>query len=172
MNGVTGRMGTNQHLARSICAIRAQGGVLLGDGRRVMPDPILVGRNDAKLQALAKTYGVERWTTDLDRALANEDDILYFDAASTGLRPKLVGQAIAAGKHIYTEKPVAPTLAQALEMYRAAKAAGVKHGVVQDKLWLPGLLKVKMLVDSGFFGRILSVRGEFGYWVFEGDWQE
>jgi len=172
MNGVTGRMGTNQHLARSICAIRAQGGVRLGDGRRVMPDPILVGRNEAKLQALAKTYGVERWTTDIDRALANKDDILYFDAASTGLRPKLVGQAIAAGKHIYTEKPVAPTLAQALDMYRAAKAAGVKHGVVQDKLWLPGLLKMKMLVDSGFFGRILSVRGEFGYWVFEGDWQE
>ncbi|MEO5700684.1 MAG: Gfo/Idh/MocA family oxidoreductase [Casimicrobiaceae bacterium] len=172
MNGVTGRMGTNQHLVRSIGAIRAQGGVRLGDGRHVMPDPILVGRNRGKLEALARAHGVERWTTDLDAALDDRDDILYFDSASTGLRPQLIKQAIAAGKHVYTEKPVAPTLEQALDIYHAAKAAGIKHGVVQDKLWLPGLLKLKMLVDSGFFGRILSVRGEFGYWVFEGDWQE
>jgi predicted dehydrogenase len=171
MNGVTGRMGTNQHLVRSICAIRAQGGVALADGRRVMPDPILVGRSADKLEALAGANGVPRWSTDLAAALANKDDTVYFDSASTGLRPKLIMQAIAAGKHIYTEKPVAPTLAEALELYQAAKAAGVKHGVVQDKLWLPGLLKMKMLIDSGFFGRILSVRGEFGYWVFEGDWQ-
>jgi predicted dehydrogenase len=171
MNGVTGRMGTNQHLVRSICAIRDQGGVRLADGRRAMPDPILVGRNEAKLAALAKAHGVARWTTDLDKALANRDDILYFDAASTGLRPGLILKAIAAGKHVYTEKPTAPTLKQALEIARAAKTAGIKHGVVQDKLWLPGLLKLKMLRDSGFFGRILSVRGEFGYWVFEGDWQ-
>ena len=171
MNGVTGRMGTNQHLVRSICAIRAQGGVALADGRRVMPDPILVGRNPHKLEQLARDHGVARWTTDLAAALANRDDTLYFDSASTGLRPQLIEQAIAAGKHIYTEKPVAPTLAQALELCASARRAGVKHGVVQDKLWLPGLLKLKMLVDSGFFGRILSVRGEFGYWVFEGDWQ-
>jgi predicted dehydrogenase len=171
MNGVTGRMGTNQHLIRSICAIRAQGGVALTDGRRVMPDPILIGRNAAKLESLAKANGLTRWSTDLAAALANKDDTVYFDSASTGLRPKLIMQAIAAGKHIYTEKPVAPTVAEALDLYRAAQAAGVKHGVVQDKLWLPGLLKMKMLVDSGFFGRILSVRGEFGYWVFEGDWQ-
>ena len=171
MNGVTGRMGTNQHLVRSICAIRTQGGVTLADGRRVMPDPILVGRNADKLEALAKANGVSRWSTDLAAALADQGDTVYFDSASTGLRPKLILQAIAAGKHIYTEKPVAPTLAEALAIYKAAKAAGVKHGVVQDKLWLPGLLKMKMLIDSGFFGRILSVRGEFGYWVFEGDWQ-
>jgi len=171
MNGVTGRMGTNQHLIRSISAIRLEGGVALADGRRVMPDPILVGRDAARLEALAKAHGVARWTTDLTAALANKDDTVYFDSASTGLRPRLIQQAIAAGKHIYTEKPVAPTLAEALDLYRAAKAAGVKHGVVQDKLWLPGLLKLKLLVDSGFFGRILSVRGEFGYWVFEGDWQ-
>jgi len=171
MNGVTGRMGTNQHLIRSICAIRAQGGVALADGRRVMPDPILVGRNADKLQQLAKANGLSRWSTDLAAALANKDDAVYFDSASTGLRPALIKQAIEAGKHIYTEKPVAPTLAEALDLYNAAKAAGVKHGVVQDKLWLPGLLKMKMLIDSGFFGRILSVRGEFGYWVFEGDWQ-
>jgi predicted dehydrogenase len=171
MNGVTGRMGTNQHLVRSICAIRDQGGVRLADGRRVMPDPILVGRNEAKLAALAKAHGIARWTTDLDKALANRDDVLYFDAASTGLRPGLILKAIAAGKHVYTEKPTAPTLAQALDIARAARKAGIKHGVVQDKLWLPGLLKLRMLRDSGFFGRILSVRGEFGYWVFEGDWQ-
>ena len=171
MNGVTGRMGTNQHLIRSINAIRAEGGVALDAGTRIMPDPILIGRNAAKIEALALAHNVERWTTDLGAALANKDDAIYFDSASTGLRPELIRKAIAAGKHIYTEKPVAPTVAEALDLYRRAEAAGVKHGVVQDKLWLPGLLKLKMLIDSGFFGRILSVRGEFGYWVFEGDWQ-
>jgi predicted dehydrogenase len=171
MNGVTGRMGTNQHLVRSICAIRAQGGVALADGRRVMPDPVLVGRNAAKLERLAADNGVSRWTTDLDRALANPEDTVHFDAASTGLRPRFIKSAIAAGKHVYTEKPVAPTLRQALELYTLARDAGIKHGVVQDKLWLPGLLKLKTLIDAGFFGRIVSVRGEFGYWVFEGDWQ-
>ena len=171
MNGVTGRMGTNQHLVRSINAIRTQGGVALPDGRRIMPDPILVGRNKAKIEALARTHGVERYTTDLDAALANRGDSIYFDSATTGLRPTLIRKAIAAGKHVYTEKPVAPTLDDAVDLYRRARAAGIKHGVVQDKLWLPGLLKLKMLIDSGFFGRILSVRGEFGYWVFEGDWQ-
>jgi len=171
MNGVTGRMGTNQHLIRSINAIRNQGGVHLGPGRRVMPDPILVGRDKAKVAALAQAHGIERHTTDLDGALANKDDAIYFDSASTGRRPELIKKAIAAGKHIYTEKPVATTVAEALDLYRRAEAAGVAHGVVQDKLWLPGLLKLKMLIDSGFFGRILSVRGEFGYWVFEGDLQ-
>jgi predicted dehydrogenase len=171
MNGVTGRMGTNQHLVRSIAAIRAQGGVALSDGRRVIPDPILVGRNADKLEALAQAHGVARWSTDLDAALADPADAVYFDSASTGLRPGLIRRAIAAGKHVYTEKPVAPTLAEAVALHRAAEAAGVKHGVVQDKLWLPGLQKLRLLIDSGFFGRILSVRGEFGYWVFEGDWQ-
>ena len=171
MNGVTGRMGTNQHLVRSINAIRGQGGIALPDGRTIMPDPILVGRNAAKVEALARAHGVARWTTDLDSALANRDDAIYFDSATTGMRPELIRKAIAAGKHIYTEKPVAPTLAEALDLYRRAQSAGVRHGVVQDKLWLPGLLKLKLLIDSGFFGRILSVRGEFGYWVFEGDWQ-
>jgi predicted dehydrogenase len=169
MNGVTGRMGTNQHLVRSILEIRKQGGVALQDGTRVMPDPILIGRNAAKVEALAKQHGVERWTTDLDAALALKDDALFFDAASTQLRPRLLKKAIAAGKHVYCEKPVATTLAEAISLYKAAKKAKVKHGVVQDKLWLPGLLKLKRLRDQGFFGRILSVRGEFGYWVFEGD---
>jgi predicted dehydrogenase len=171
MHGVTGRMGTNQHLIRSILEIRKQGGVPLKDGTRLMPDPILVGRSADKLERLARTYGIERWTTDLGRALRDERDEIFFDAASTQLRPKLLKRAIAAGKHVYCEKPVATNVAEALDLYRAAKKAGVKHGVVQDKLWLPGLLKLKMLRDSGFFGRILSVRGEFGYWVFEGDWQ-
>jgi predicted dehydrogenase len=171
MHGVTGRMGANQHLARSIAAIRAQGGVVLQDGTRIMPDPILVGRRLDALQALAKAHGVERVSTDLDQALANQADTVFFDAASTQLRPTLVKRAIAASKHVYCEKPTATNLAEALDLYRTAKAAGVKHGVVQDKLWLPGLLKLRMLIDSGFFGRLLSVRGEFGYWVFEGDWQ-
>src|ERR1035437_1699531 len=171
MHGVTGRMGTNQHLIRSICAIRDQGGVALADGTRVMPDPVLVGRSADKLERLAKAHGIGRWTTDIDAALANQDDRLFFDAASTQARPTILKQAIAAGKDIYCEKPVATGLAEALDLYRAAKKAGIKHGVVQDKLWLPGLLKLKMLRDAGFFGKILSLRGEFGYWVFEGDWQ-
>ncbi len=171
MNGVTGRMGTNQHLARSVMAIRKEGGVRLGDGTRVIPDPILVGRNAEKLKKLAVEHGVERWTTDLDEALRNPDDTVFFDAASTKLRPAVLKRAIAARKHSYCEKPVATSLAQALGLCRAAKHAGVRHGVVQDKLWLPGLLKIKALRDAGFFGRILSVRGEFGYWVFEGDVQ-
>ena len=170
MNGVTGRMGMNQHLIRSIVAIRAQGGVALKNGDRVMPDPILVGRNADKIARLAKTHGVERFTTDLDGALNNKDDILFFDAATTQMRADLIRKAIAAGKHIYCEKPTAETLTDALDITRRAKKAGVKNGVVQDKLFLPGLLKLKTLIDSGFFGRLLSVRGEFGYWVFEGDW--
>lgn len=172
MNGVTGRMGTNQHLVRSILEIRKAGGVALKNGTRIVPDPILVGRNANKLEALAAEHGIERWTTDLGKALKNPADTVFFDAASTQLRPKILKRAIAAGKHVYCEKPVATTLAEALDLYRAAKKAGVKHGVVQDKLWLPGLQKLKMLRDTGFFGRILSVRGEFGYWVFEGDWQQ
>jgi predicted dehydrogenase len=171
MNGVTGRMGMNQHLIRSIVAIRAQGGVTLKNGDRVMPDPILVGRNSEKLAALAKTHGLTRFTTDLEGALKNPEDTLFFDAATTQLRAQLLRTAMAAGKHVYCEKPVADNLADALDLVRAAKKAGIKHGVVQDKLFLPGLLKLRMLIQSGFFGRLLSVRGEFGYWVFEGDWQ-
>jgi predicted dehydrogenase len=171
MHGVTGRMGMNQHLIRSIVAIRRAGGVRLRDGDRVMPDPILVGRNEEKLAALADAYGVPRWTTDLDAALANDEDTVFFDAATTQMRPALLTRAILAGKHIYGEKPVATNLNEALAIARQAKSAGIKHGVVQDKLFLPGLRKLKLLIDAGFFGRILSVRGEFGYWVFEGDLQ-
>ena len=171
MNGVTGRMGTNQHLVRSILEIRKQGGVALKDGTRLMPDPILVGRSAAKLEALAAAHGLKRWSTSLEKALQDPNDTVFFDAASTQLRPRLLKRAIAAGKDVYCEKPVATSLAEAIDLYKAAKKAGIRHGVVQDKLWLPGLLKLKMLRDTGFFGKILSVRGEFGYWVFEGDWQ-
>ena len=170
MHGVTGRMGTHQHLVRSILAIRDEGGVELADGTRVLPEPILVGRNPKKLEQLADSYGLDRWTLDLDAALGDAGAEVFFDAASTQLRAGLILRAIAAGKHIYCEKPIAETLDDALRVYHAARDAGVRHGVVQDKLWLPGLQKLKMLIDAGFFGRILSVKGDFGYWVFEG-WQ-
>jgi predicted dehydrogenase len=171
MHGVTGRMGLNQHLIRSIMAIRNEGGVQLSDGRRVLPDPILVGRNAEKIEALARAHQLSRTTTRLDEALANPNDTVFFDAGSTQMRPALLAQAIRAGKHIYCEKPIATTLAEAVDIARVAGQAGIKHGVVQDKLFLPGLRKLDMLRRAGFFGRILSVRIEFGYWVFEGDLQ-
>ncbi len=171
MHGVTGRMGYNQHLVRSICAIRDQGGVLLDSGDRVMPDPILVGRNAGKLEAIARKHGLSRTTTDLEAALAARDDTLFFDAGSTQMRAGLLARAIDAGKDVYCEKPVADSLARAVEVARLAERKGIRGGVVQDKLYLPGLRKLRTLIDSGFFGRILSVRGEFGYWVFEGTWQ-
>jgi len=170
MHGITGRMGMNQHLIRSVAAIRAQGGVTLSDGSKIQLDPILVGRNAEKIQELAKAHGIDRWTTDLDAAIANPDDEIFFDAATTQMRPTLLEQAINAGKHIYCEKPISTNLPEALRIVRLAREKGVKNGTVQDKLFLPGLQKLKMLRDSGFFGRMLSVRGEFGYWVFEGDW--
>lgn len=171
MNGVTGRMGYRQHLVRSILAIQEQGGVELSDGTRILPDPILVGRNAEKLQDIAKEHGLDRWTTDLDDALANAEDTVYFDSQLTNVRESAITKAVAAGKHVYTEKPIADDVEGSLRLARLAADAGVKSGVVHDKLYLPGLLKLKRLVDSGFFGRILSVRGEFGYWVFEGDLQ-
>jgi len=171
MNGVTGRMGLNQHLVRSILAIRDQGGVALKDGSRLMPDPILVGRNADKLEQIAKEHNVARWTTDLKKALADANDAIYFDATLTATRAPNVEAAIKASKHIYCEKPLAVDSAIAIDLANKAKAAGIKAGVVQDKLFLPGIRKLKRLIDSGFFGKILSVRGEFGYWVFEGDWQ-
>ena len=171
MNGVTGRMGTNQHLVRSVAAIRAHGGVLMSDGSRVQLDPILIGRNADKVAALAKANGVERWSTDLDAAIADPKNHIFFDAATTQMRPTLLEKAIHAGKHIYCEKPIATNLPEALKIVKLAKDKGIKNGTVQDKLFLPGLMKLKALRDSGFFGKMLSVRGEFGYWVFEGDWQ-
>lgn len=172
VNGVSGRMGYNQHLVRSLLAIREDGGLPLAGGTTLWPEPILVGRTDAKLRAIAERHGLTEWTTDLDEALARPGVEVYFDTQITGARVPAIKKAIAAGKHVYTEKPLADDLDGALELARLADASGIKHGVVQDKIFLPGLRKLKRLVDGGFFGRILSVRGEFGYWVFEGDWQE
>jgi predicted dehydrogenase len=168
MNGVTGRMGTNQHLLRSIAAIIKQGGVKISEEETIMPDPILVGRNTGKLEKLCELSGVKRMTSNLDEALADKNNIIYFDAQVTGRRADAVKQAVKAGKHIYCEKPVATDVETAMELYKLCKDAGLKNGVVQDKLWLPGILKLKQLIQQGFFGKILSVRGEFGYWVFEG----
>lgn len=171
MHGVTGRMGMNQHLIRSIVAIRNQGGVTLSNGDKVMPDPILIGRNAEKIEQLARAHKIERWGTDLDQALANKDDTVFFDAGTTQMRPTLLAKALRAGKHVYCEKPIATTLGEAVEIAKTAEKSGLKHGAVQDKLFLPGLRKLDMLRRAGFFGRMLSLRLEFGYWVFEGDLQ-
>ncbi len=171
LNGVTGRMGYRQHLVRSLLAIREQGGVALPGGGHIWPEPILVGRDPDKLASIAAQHGLTEWTTDLDAALARPDAEIYFDAQVTQQREKAIRQAITAGKHVYTEKPLAESSAASEELAELAAAAGIRNGVVQDKLFLPGLRKLKRLIDGGFFGRILSVRGEFGYWVFEGDWQ-
>jgi len=171
MHGVTGRMGMNQHLIRSIVALRKEGGVKLSNGTRVMPDPILIGRDGPKIEALARAHGIERFGTNLDAALANKDDTVFFDAGTTQMRPSLLAKAIRAGKHVYCEKPIATNLNEAVEIARLAQSSGLKHGAVQDKLFLPGLRKLDMLRRAGFFGQMLSVRIEFGYWVFEGDLQ-
>ncbi|MEM7657060.1 MAG: Gfo/Idh/MocA family oxidoreductase [Bacteroidota bacterium] len=168
MNGVTGRMGTNQHLMRSIVEIIKQGGVQISPTEVIMPDPILVGRNAVKLQKLCKRSGIDKWTTNLDETLADDRYHIYFDASITSQRAKGVRAAVAAGKHVYCEKPTGVTLEEAVELYHLCKNAGIKHGVVQDKLFLPGLVKLRRLMENDFFGRIFSVRGEFGYWVFEG----
>ncbi|MEK1894402.1 MAG: Gfo/Idh/MocA family oxidoreductase [Rhizobium sp.] len=170
MHGITGRMGYNQHLVRSILAIREEGGLQLANGDRLMPDPILVGRSADKIEEIARKHGLTRTTTDLDSALADPNNKIFFDAGSTQMRVSLLKKAIEAGKHVYCEKPISETLEEALSVATLAEQRGVKNGVVQDKLYLPGLRKIALLKDSGFFGKILSVRGEFGYWVFEGDW--
>ena len=169
MNGVTGRMGTNQHLLRSIVQIIKQGGVKINPGETIIPDPLLVGRDENKLRQLCAMSGLQKMSTDLDKALSDPDYTIYFDSQTTGRRADGVRKAVKAGKHVYCEKPVAVDTKQAMELYQLCKDKGVKHGVVQDKLWLPGILKLKRLIQQGFFGKILSVRGEFGYWVFEGD---
>ena len=169
MNGVTGRMGTNQHLIRSILALREEGGVELPSGERVLPDPLLVGRNERKLRRLSEEHGIDRWIADPDlKSCLDEDDEIYFDSQITPRRSKGLLKAIKASKHVYCEKPLALDLDTALEVTRAAERRGVKHGIVQDKLWLPGLMKLSRLIEQGFFGDVLSVRVEFGYWVFSG----
>ena len=169
MNGVTGRMGTNQHLLRSIVEIIKQGGVKIGTTETIMPDPVLLGRDANKLENLCERSGIKKMSTDLGKALADRHNAIYFDAQTTNRRAEAVREAVKAGKHIYCEKPIASDTKTALDLYQLCKQAGIRHGVVQDKLWLPGILKLKRLIQQGFFGEILSVRGEFGYWVFEGD---
>jgi len=171
MNGITGRMGYRQHLVRSILSIREAGGVEQPDGTRVQVEPILVGRNADKVREIAARHGLEHWTTDVDAVINDPSVDIYFDAQVTSRRAAALTAAIKAGKHIYTEKPTAETLDEAVELARIARDAGITAGVVHDKLYLPGLIKLRRLVDEGFFGRILSLRGEFGYWVFEGDVQ-
>ncbi|MCR9291737.1 MAG: Gfo/Idh/MocA family oxidoreductase, partial [bacterium] len=172
MNGVTGRIGTHQHLLRSIKAIQEQGGVRIGDHLSLMPDPILTGRNIDKLKTLAEKTGIKRFTTDLDAALENTEDEIFFDASGTLLRAGFIERAVRAKKAIYCEKPAALETSEALRLAKLCEDAGVKNGVVQDKLWLPGIRKFRMLRDQGALGRILSVRGEFGYWVFTGEIQD
>jgi predicted dehydrogenase len=169
LNGVTGRMGYRQHLLRSLLSIREQGGVPLGDGTAVYPEPVLVGRSEPRLREIALRHGLQRWSTSLDEVLADPEVEVYFDAQVTSAREASLARAIRAGKHVYTEKPVAGSLDGALRLARAAREAGVTNGVVQDKLFLPGVIKLRRLIREGFFGRVLSVRLEFGYWVFEGD---
>jgi predicted dehydrogenase len=143
--------------------------VRLSDGTLVYPEPVLVGRNEERLRAIAERHGLDRWTTDLDKVLADPEVEVYFDTQVTSLREASLLRAISAGKHVYTEKPTASSLSGALRLAKAAPAAGITHGVVHDKLFLPGVIKLRRLVEAGFFGRVLSVRLEFGYWVFEGD---
>ena len=169
LNGVTGRMGNRQHLERSLLSIRAQGGITLTDGTTIYPEPILVGRREDRLREIANKHGLDRWSTNLDAVLSDPLVDVYFDTQVTSAREESLARAIAAGKHVYTEKPVASTLDAALRLAAAARAAGITNGVVQDKLFLPGMIKLRRLIRSGFFGRLLSVRLEFGYWVFEGD---
>ncbi len=174
MHGVTGRMGTNQHLIRSVLAIVKQGGVKLTSGDRCLIKPILIGRSEGKLRHLAcnvakAEIGAElEYSTDLSGVLGDSKIDLVFDASSTQLRPEIIRRAIENGKPVYCEKPIATSSVQAHELADLCEKRGIKNGVVQDKLWLPGIRKIRLLRDQGFFGKILSVRGEFGYWVFTG----
>lgn len=169
MHGATSRIGTTQHLLNSLVPIRQEGGLPLANGDRLMPDPILVGRTPEKLRALAERLGLARWTTDLDAALADPQDELFFECAYGGGRAQLAHRALRAGKHIYLEKPVADSLAEVLELRAAAEAAGRKHAVMQDKIHLPGLVKLKTVLDLGTLGKLLSMKLEFGWWVFDGE---
>lgn len=168
LNGVTGRMGTNQHLIRSIKAIMDQGGIRVSDDLTLMPDPVLTGRNENKLRNLAERTNVPDFTTNLESVLADDRYQIFFDASGTLQRARFVEMGVKAGKAIYCEKPTAVETAEAVRLAKVCEDAGVKNGVVQDKLWLPGIRKFNMIKDQGFFGEILSVRGEFGYWVFTG----
>ncbi|HET7850713.1 MAG TPA: Gfo/Idh/MocA family oxidoreductase [Pseudolabrys sp.] len=167
VNGATGRIGSTQHLAHALVPIRTEGGLPAGD-ERIVPRPLLLGRDRDRLAAVARSHGIAEWTTDLDAALANPEFPIFFDAAATHQRVPTLSRAIAAGKHIYSEKPVAPTAEQGLALLRAAEKAGLKTGAVEDKVYLPGLQKIARLAGDGFFGRIVGFKLDFGWWVFDG----
>jgi predicted dehydrogenase len=169
MNGITGRVG-HKHL-EAIRAIQNQGGVISSSGERIMPEPILVGRDARKLEVIGKEFGFAKQTTDLKTALEDSQASIYFDALVPLERPNAIRQALAAGKHVYAEKPLAMNFETAHELARIAQATNLKHGLVQNMLFQPGPRKLEQLIRSGFFGRILSAKIDFGYWVFEGDWQ-
>jgi predicted dehydrogenase len=168
VEGATGRLGTTQHL-RALTAIRNEGGLALANGDRLVPEPLLLGRDPVRLAALAAREGGLKWSTDRDACLADPAIAIYFDAAATGGRAGRVGAALAAGKHVYVEKPLAESVAEALDLARRAARAGLKTGVVQDKLFLPGLRKLKKLYEAQFFGRVVGIRLDFGWWVFDGE---
>jgi predicted dehydrogenase len=169
LDGATGRLGHNQHLVNSILAIRGEGGIALANGDRLLPEPILLGRNGDKVKALAAAHAVGEWSTDTAAVLADPSVEIYFDAAATGGRVSRTMQAIAAGKHVYLEKPIAGTLEDALALARSAESAGLRNGVVQDKVFLPGFQKLRKLMAAGFFGRVHAVKLDFGWWVFDGE---
>src|SRR5258708_146766 len=166
LNGATGRICSTQHVANALVPIRNEGGLPAGSDR-IMPRLMLAGRNAEKLTAVAERHGAE-WTTDLDKALGDSAFTVFFDAAATSQRQSVLEKAIAAGKHIYSEKPVALTVDKGLALLRAIKAKGLKHGAVEDKLGLPGLQKLSRLAAAGFFGRVTGFKIDFGWWVFDG----
>ena len=168
LHGVTGRMGTNQHLIRSIKSIQNEGGIKLSDGNFLNLDVILSGRDKDKLSNLSKKHQISKWTTDLDKILQDSSYQVFFDSASTKMRAENITKAIKYNKHIYCEKPSAEKFQEAYDLFLLAEKKFVRHGVVQDKLFLPGLIKLKKLIQQNFFGKILSVKIDFGYWVFTG----
>jgi predicted dehydrogenase len=167
VNGATGRIASTQHLANALVPIRREGGLTAGDDR-IVPRLLLVARDAVRLREIARMHGAEHWTTDLDEALGNRDFIVFFDAAATVQRVSALNKAISAGKHIYSEKPIAPSVAEGLALLQAARSRRLKHGAVEDKIFLPGLQKLGALAKQGFFGRITGFALEFGWWIFDG----
>ena len=167
LHGATGGICSFQHLRNSLVPIIGEGGLEVGGGR-ILPKLLLVGRNEERLAKLAAEQGGLPWTTNLESALENPAYPVFFDAAATHLRVDVLKRAIAAGKHIYTEKPVAPSVQEGMQLLRATQAKGLKHGAVEDKLFLPGFLKLRRVVESGFLGRVIGFQINFGWWVFDG----
>jgi predicted dehydrogenase len=167
LHGATGRICSTQHLKNALVPIRDEGGLAAGDDR-IVPRLMLVGRNAERVAAIARAHAVDEWTSDLDAALARPEFSVFFDAAVTHQRAAVLGKAIAAGKHLYAEKPIARSVAQGRELLRAAQARGLRHGAVEDKLYLPGLQKLAHVVDAGTLGHIVGFRLEFGWWIFDG----